>query len=428
MTISSQTRKAGPYIGNGSQTAFPFTFKVFSASDLLVVQTDLSLVDTTLTLTTNYTVSLNTDQNSNPGGTVNMLVAPPANYKLTLSSQVSPLQTVDLTNQGGFYPNVISTALDKLTILVQQLTEQASRSIKASISTTVASFTLPAPSANTVIGWNSTATELVNVDEATLGGTLAAEYTYSQTFNGTGSQTVFTLSSAPGALSNTDVYISGVHQLPTTHYTLSGTTVTFTTAPAAGTNNIQVKWNTAVGTSGVQAYATAAASSAASALTYLQTFQGQYYGAAASDPATDPFGAACTTGDLYWSTTAQQMKVYNGTAWTSIPGQVRTTTIADATSITMNADTTDVAVQVNTQVAGTLTINAPTGTPINGQKLILRLQATNLQTFSWNAAFAGSTDLALPTASSSGAKYDYIGFAYNSTAGKWQMIAKMFGF
>jgi hypothetical protein len=47
-----------------------------------------------------------------------------------------------------------------------------------------------------------------------------------------------------------------------------------------------------------------------------------------------------------------------------------------------------------------LTLNAPTGTPVNGQKLILRLRSTNVQTFSWNAAFAGSTDLALPVASS----------------------------
>jgi hypothetical protein len=106
----------------------------------------------------------------------------------------------------------------------------------------------------------------------------------------------------------------------------------------------------------------------------------------------------------------------------------RVVSIADGVSITMNGDTTDIATQTNTQAAGTLTINAVTGTLFNGQKIILRLQSANAQTFSWNAVFAGSTDLALPTTSSGSNKYDYVGFIYNTTATKWQLLAKNFGF
>jgi hypothetical protein len=106
----------------------------------------------------------------------------------------------------------------------------------------------------------------------------------------------------------------------------------------------------------------------------------------------------------------------------------RVVSIADGTSITINADTTDIATQANTQSVGTLTINAPTGTPVNGQKIVLRLQSTNVQTFSWNAIFAGSVDLPLPTASTGSSDYDYLGFIYNSTASKWQLLAKVFGF
>ena len=40
MTISSQNRQAGPYLGNDVATAFTFAFKVFAASDLQVVRTD----------------------------------------------------------------------------------------------------------------------------------------------------------------------------------------------------------------------------------------------------------------------------------------------------------------------------------------------------------------------------------------------------
>lgn len=104
------------------------------------------------------------------------------------------------------------------------------------------------------------------------------------------------------------------------------------------------------------------------------------------------------------------------------------TTIADGVSVTIDADTTFVAAQANTQAVGTLTINAPTGTPTNGQRLVFRLRSTNIQTFSFNAIFQGSTDLGLPTASSGGGAYDYMGFIYNSTATKWQLIAKVFGF
>jgi len=116
------------------------------------------------------------------------------------------------------------------------------------------------------------------------------------------------------------------------------------------------------------------------------------------------------------------------TATTAVTVPVRTTVLADGTLVTVNVDTTDLAVQTNTQTAGTLTVNAPTGTPINGQKFILRLKCTNAQTFSWNAIFAGSTDLILPTATTGTSKYDYVGFIYNSTAVKWQLLAKVFGF
>ena len=55
------------------------------------------------------------------------------------------------------------------------------------------------------------------------------------TFSGTGSQTVFTLSSTPVNNDSVFVFISGVL---TSAYNVSGTTLTFTTAPASGTNNI----------------------------------------------------------------------------------------------------------------------------------------------------------------------------------------------
>lgn len=116
-----------------------------------------------------------------------------------------------------------------------------------------------------------------------------------------------------------------------------------------------------------------------------------------------------------------------GTYWVT-PGGTRVASFATATSITINSDTTDMAIMTNTQAAGAFTINAPTGTPLDGQKLMFRLKSTNVQTFSWNAIFTGSTDLALPTASSGATLTDYFGFIYNSSAAKWQVVARNFGF
>ena len=137
MTISSQTRKAGPFVGSGSTGPFSFAFKVFEASDLLVVKVNNSTtVETVLALTTDYTVSLNADQNSNPGGTITLVAALAVGYNMVISSQVEYLQETDLTNQGGFYPEVITDALDKLTIQTQQLKEEVDRSAKLPITST----------------------------------------------------------------------------------------------------------------------------------------------------------------------------------------------------------------------------------------------------------------------------------------------------
>jgi len=60
-------------------------------------------------------------------------------------------------------------------------------------------------------------------------------------FNGTGSQTAFTLSVAPATTSSILVSVSGVLQDPST-YSVSGTTLTFSAAPPAGTGNISVRF------------------------------------------------------------------------------------------------------------------------------------------------------------------------------------------
>lgn len=58
-------------------------------------------------------------------------------------------------------------------------------------------------------------------------------------FSGDGSTTGFTLTSEPASKNNLQIYIDGVYQAKA-NYSVTTTTLTFTTAPATGTNNIEV--------------------------------------------------------------------------------------------------------------------------------------------------------------------------------------------
>lgn len=137
MTISSSLRRAGPYDGNDSATAFPFSFKVFAKTDVLATLTNAAGIESTLVLDSDYTVSLSGDQDSSPGGTVSYPIsgAPlPAGYKLTLSGNLPYSQPTDIQNSGGFYPQVIEDALDRVVVQTQQLAEEVSRTVKVNIS------------------------------------------------------------------------------------------------------------------------------------------------------------------------------------------------------------------------------------------------------------------------------------------------------
>lgn len=106
----------------------------------------------------------------------------------------------------------------------------------------------------------------------------------------------------------------------------------------------------------------------------------------------------------------------------------RVTTLATATSITPDVGAYDIVQMDNTQTAGTLTINAPSGAVVNGQKLIIRVKCTNAQVLSFNSIYRSSNDLGFPASTTGSSKTDYLGFIYNADATKWDMVSKMFGF
>lgn len=159
MSVTNTPRKAGPYTGNNTDVQYTFGFKVFADSDLVVTRAVIATgAESTLVLTTDYSVTRNANQDDDPGGYITLTAALADTYTLTLTSAVPDTQPAVFTNLGGFFPAVLNNALDRLTILVQQLKETVSRSLKLAVSTpTGFDATLPAPVAYGVLGFNGTA-------------------------------------------------------------------------------------------------------------------------------------------------------------------------------------------------------------------------------------------------------------------------------
>ena len=158
MTISSSaTRKAGPYNCNGATTNFAFSFKMFDAADLVVTLTDSSGVETTLTLTTHYTVSLNGDQNASPGGSITTVATYASGNTITITSDVDATQPTDLTSAGAWYPDTVEDALDRAVILIQQMEEVLRRTLIGPVSDASAIGALPSATARAdmYLGFNS---------------------------------------------------------------------------------------------------------------------------------------------------------------------------------------------------------------------------------------------------------------------------------
>lgn len=180
MTISSTTRKAGPYVGNSSATSFAFAFKVFAKADIEVKLTVLSTgAISTLVLDTDYTVTLNADQNANPGGTVtyNPSGTPmPSTKTLTITSIVAATQGTDITNGGGFYPDVIEDMADRATIGVQQNAEAIARSLQFPIVDAALTATLPTAAlrANKAVVFDASGNVGVSTDDFNNSATAAA--------------------------------------------------------------------------------------------------------------------------------------------------------------------------------------------------------------------------------------------------------------
>jgi Zn-dependent alcohol dehydrogenase len=87
---------------------------------------------------------------------------------------------------------------------------------------------------------------------------------------------------------------------------------------------------------------------------------------------------------------------------------------------TPNADAQDTYTLSALAVGATFAL--PTGTPTDGQKMMLRIYDNGVQqTLAWNANYK-VVGVTLPTTTTVG-KYTYVGIVYNGVEGVWNVLA-----
>jgi len=152
MTVSTTIRVIR-YAGDDAETTFPYTFRILNETDMNVVLTDGDGVDTSLTLTTHFSV---TGVGEETGGNVEMVTPPATGEQLTLYRVTPQTQQTEYESNSPFPAETHETALDKLTMEVQELTESMTRTVTIPISDDTESMELPNEDtrANTYFYWD----------------------------------------------------------------------------------------------------------------------------------------------------------------------------------------------------------------------------------------------------------------------------------
>jgi hypothetical protein len=236
MTLPATTRKAGPFQGDGVDTAFPFSFKVFSTSDVAVKVVDTLGVESTLVLDTDYSVSLNADQDTTPGGTVTYpLSGDPlaSDEALVVIGDVDYDQPLRLPTGGNFSPTALMRQLDRQVMQIQQLRELLTRTLTIPASSD-ATGELPSPEASALLAWNTTADALENIPLSSLTTAIGYGTIRTETFDGDGAATSFMLAEDPVVLGNTTVVVDGLTLTPSEDYVLAAGGIVFAVAPSDG--------------------------------------------------------------------------------------------------------------------------------------------------------------------------------------------------
>lgn len=147
MTVAT-TSSSITYQGNSSTTVWTFPFIYVSAGDVTVHFTasngTVSLLDSSV-----YTLTLNAVSPGSLWGIGGSVLYPktgPAittGQYLTVTRTVPYTQSISISNQGAFYPQVVEQALDLLCLLIQQTQTQGTFALQCPLEDQSAPTVLP---------------------------------------------------------------------------------------------------------------------------------------------------------------------------------------------------------------------------------------------------------------------------------------------
>lgn len=165
MTVESGTTNKIREEGNGSKTAFDFSFRIFAKTELLVYKvvraTDVQ--GDALVLDTDYTVAINGVDNSltTVGGTVTFTEAPTSLQDSLIISNYNFDQESDYPTVGNLPEVKFENNVDKLTLMAIQLKEANVRSVKVPSAWTGGDVTVEPLIANKALLVNPDGTEII---------------------------------------------------------------------------------------------------------------------------------------------------------------------------------------------------------------------------------------------------------------------------
>ena len=368
MTVSTTIIK-NSHNGNGSTTTFAYQFKILQDSDLQVIIRSSNGTETTKSLSTHYTV---TGAGGNSGTVVFTSGNIPASGEtVVIRRNIPQTQVIDYIANDPFPAETHEEGLDRATMVAQQVSEEADRSIKLSRTNTMTSteFTVGATDrANKILSFDSAGELAVASELGSFKGNWSASTSYAvrdmvkdtSTNNIFMANTAHTSSGSQPLTSNTDaakwdliVDAATATSAASTATTQAGIATTKAGEAATSAATATTQANTATTQAGI---ATTKAGEAATSATgaenaknaaeaALDTFDDKFLGSKSSDPTVDNDGNALTDGALYFNTTLNVMKVYDlgNTSWK----QLVPTTSQQANIDTVAANNTNI-----TTVAG----------------------------------------------------------------------------
>jgi len=423
MTISTTIIK-NSYSGDGSVVAFTYAFKITDEDFIeVIVKTNATGAESVRAIGTGSTNYAVTGVGEAAGGTVTFVTAPTSAETVVLRRSTTQTQALDLIENDNLPANSLENAFDKNLSIIQELQEQLDRSIKISKTNTMTSteFTVSATDrANKVLSFDASGEIAVAQELGTFKGnsatTTTAAYVVRDIVKGTttaqANNIYICIQASPigTALTNTSYWVLIVDAVSAAtsataaaasavdatnngaaKVTLAAAQVALATTQA---NNAATSASTASGhkdtatTKATEAAssATAAASSATAAANSADAFDDVYLGTKSSDPSTDNDGDALAEGMLYFNSSSDSLRVYNGSAF------------QDAA-----VDTTSFLTLTGTQTLTNKTLTSPKiGTKIldtNGNELAL-LTATGSAVNEFTVANAASSNA--PRLSSTG--------------------------